>query len=316
MPSTWYPGHMNKTLKRLKNLTSSNDIFVEVRDARIPLTSRNYVMEDFLNKKNRIIVYNKCDLADTFHTKAKVSKHRIQNLAQQFQNVECWSKETSTPEKSASITPYVSKAPYFAKELLRLIRTLVDQASANGRVYVYFVGMPNTGKSSILNSLRNVALRKSKSAIVGNYPGVTKRISEIVRLFNDMDVYMLDTPGIMTPSITKPEDMLKLSLVGCVKEGIVHPVTVVDYLLFHLNRIDPSLYSKWSLPTNDVDEFLQNTAYKARKLTKGGFDENFVSNYVIQQYRIGRLGRFQLDTIDKNELLIRLHNEQNKKNAK
>ncbi|EPX74100.1 GTPase [Schizosaccharomyces octosporus yFS286] len=318
-PSTWFPGHMHKTLKKLQLLSSKTDILVEVRDARIPLTSRNFAVESILRKKNRIIVYNKCDLAIPFDKSVPSFRHEMTRLQQSFQYMQDWFQQSRRDTlKTVDTSAYVSSIPLYGKKLLKKIRSMsVHGLTNNERVHVYFVGMPNTGKSSILNSLRHVSLRRSKAAITGNHPGVTKHFSEVVRLLDDAEVFMLDTPGIMTPSIASPEDMLKLSLVGCVKEGLIDSVTLVDYLLFRINLVDPSIYSKWSPPTNDVDEFLENVAQRTGKLSKGGgYNDNTVSAYVLQTYRSGKLGRFLLDPIDKLSMELRLQRELTKSQKK
>ncbi|EPY53841.1 GTPase [Schizosaccharomyces cryophilus OY26] len=318
-PSTWFPGHMHKTLKKLQSLSSEVDILIEVRDARIPLTSRNFAVESILKKRNRIIVYNKCDLAIPCETSLSTFRDEMVHLQQSFQSMQDWFQRSQGDIfKTVPSLTYVSSVPFYAKKLLKRIRNMaINGITKNQRVHVYFIGMPNTGKSSILNSLRHISLRRSKAAITGNYPGVTKNFSEVVRLLEHAEVFMLDTPGIMTPSIAAPEDMLKLSLVGCVKEGLIDPVTLVDYLLFRINLVSPSIYAKWSPPTNDVDEFLGNVAHKIGKLSKGGgYNDNTVSTYIIQQYRSGKLGKFMLDSMDKSSMSLRLQHELTKSQKK
>lgn len=167
------------------------------------------------------------------------------------------------------------------------------------------------GKSSLLNSLRKLGVNKLKAAATGAQPGITRKVSSAVRII-DRDkergfegVYLVDTPGVFIPYVSDSESMLKLALVGCVKDAILSPVTLCDYLLFQINKQlgGENLYKEYSTPTNDVVEFLEAVCRKTGKLKKGNIpDIDAAAIWIIQRWRQGYLGRFILDNVEENGL--------------
>ncbi len=164
------------------------------------------------------------------------------------------------------------------------------------------VGMPNVGKSSLLNALRNIGVHKPKAAHTGAQPGVTRKIGTTVKIIEGAEhsegVYLVDTPGVFVPYVQNAESMLKLALCGSVKDTIIAPTTLADYLLYHLNLFNPAVYAQYSPPTNDITELLSAVAIKTGRLQKGGVpDLEAAALWVIQQWRNGRLGKFVLDEV-------------------
>ena len=117
------------------------------------------------------------------------------------------------------------------------------------------------------------------------------------------NVYVLDTPGVFVPYVPDAETMLKLALCGSVKDTIVAPTTIADYLLYHLNLQSPSLYSMFAEPTNDITTVLEGLACKQGRLKKGGeVDMESAALQFIQRWRAGEMGKFVLDDVREDSL--------------
>ncbi|KAB8300389.1 hypothetical protein EYC80_000569 [Monilinia laxa] len=171
---------------------------------------------------------------------------------------------------------------------------------------ILIVGMPNVGKSSLLNALRMAGVNRGKAAFTGAQPGITRKIASGVKIV-DPDpetgtegVYLVDTPGVFVPFVPDTESMLKLALVGSVKDTIIAPTTLADYLLFHMNlKVGGRVYGEYCGATNDVVEFLEGVCRKTGRLGKGGVpDLEAAALWVVQRWRQGNLGRFVLDEVE------------------
>nr|KAI0867945.1 P-loop containing nucleoside triphosphate hydrolase protein [Hypoxylon argillaceum]KAI1154105.1 P-loop containing nucleoside triphosphate hydrolase protein [Nemania diffusa] len=332
---TYYIGHHKSALVGIKQMISNVGLVLECRDSRVPLTSANELFESTLAGRDRIVVYTKCDLCTT--TGPRWFEEQRHLLAQ-------W----NAPVGSASGTGRRPDIAFTHDRNPRLVSRLFDAIKERAAAHdsplglrVLVVGMPNTGKSSLLNALRLQGMGLPKAARTGSNPGVTRKMGGPVRIlaagsdhsavpslspparpafFADRDepppdygggVYVYDTPGVFTPYAETVEEMLKLALVGSVKDGIIPAETLADYLLFNLNLRDPSLYGALCEPTNDVERFLGAVAVRTGKLLKGGVPSTeHAADWIVNQWRAGDLGRFALDDTSERALAERARRRQ------
>lgn len=199
----------------------------------------------------------------------------------------------------------------FAKEYASHSQTLTGTR-------ILIVGMPNVGKSSMLNALRMAGVHRAKAAYTGAQPGVTRKIASGVKIVDRDEeagtegVYLVDTPGVFIPFVPNAEAMLKLALCGSVKDTIIAPTTLADYLLYHINRQQQGreIYGEYCGPTNDVIELLEGVCKRTGRLGKGGVpDLDAAALWIIQRWRQGNMGTFVLDEITEDGLQLKMVEE-------
>ncbi|MEG0475997.1 MAG: ribosome biogenesis GTPase YlqF, partial [Carnobacterium sp.] len=196
----WFPGHMAKARRQVTEKLTLVDVIFELVDARIPLSSRNPILDELIGDKPRIVILNKSDLADEALTQKWVSYFNKQGI---------------------SAVPIVAQEGIGMKKVMseakRLLKPKFDRMAAQGRkprpIRAMSIGIPNVGKSTLINRFV-----KKNIAKTGNRPGVTKA-QQWLRLNKELD--LLDTPGILWPKFEDPEVGKKLALTGAIKDTIL-----------------------------------------------------------------------------------------------
>lgn len=198
------------------------------------------------------------------------------------------------------------------KKLLPLSSELIGNSERYNRSEelefgIMIIGVPNVGKSSLINALRNRNLQKKSAAAVGAVAGITRSVLNRIKICDDPSVYLLDTPGILTPNIGSTEIGMKLALCACLQDHLVGPEIIADYLLFWLNKHKKFDYTKLigiDAPTDNISEVLLAVSKKLNKTkTMKDFNGNMVvrpdlnaaAQNFIRLYRTGELGKILLD---------------------
>ncbi|WP_300562422.1 ribosome biogenesis GTPase YlqF [Companilactobacillus sp.] len=276
MALQWYPGHMNKAKNQVQDRLKVVDIVLEIVDARLPYSSRNPVLEQIINQKKHIIILNKSDLADP-----KLTSDWILNFKQEgTASIESDAKHDN---KLAHLNAMIRS------ELSEKIAKYERNGVKNYQIKAMCVGIPNVGKSTILNKMvgKNVA-------VTGNKPGVTKNQNW---LKTNYGIDLLDTPGILWPKITDPKVGMKLALSGAIKDKIYPPD---DVAIFALNFLETNylerVMSVYNLERADI--FNHTTPELFMNLTKKfGYKEDYdrASRKIIMDVRNLKFGRLTFD---------------------
>lgn len=276
MALQWYPGHMNKAKNQVQDRLKLVDIVLEIVDARLPFSSRNPVLEQIIDQKKHIIILNKSDLADP-----KVTNDWKINFQQEgTKSVELDAKHNKGLGQIKSL---------IRSELADKIARYEKNGVQNYRIKAMCIGIPNVGKSTILNRLvgKNVA-------ITGNKPGVTKNQNW---LKTSIGIDLLDTPGILWPKIDDPKVGMKLALSGAIKDKIYAPDDVAIYALNFLEtHYMDQLQESYGLTNSDI--FNHTTPELLMDLTKKfGYKEDYdrASRRIIDDVRKLKLGRLTFD---------------------
>ncbi len=291
----WYPGHMHKASKEIKQLLPAIDLIIEVLDARIPFSSQNPMLSTIRDDKPCIRVLSKTDLADPETTKL------WQDYLEQEQGVKTMAVSTHWPEN--------------IKQITHLCRKMIPEKGTNDKkIKTMIMGIPNVGKSTIINILADRII-----AITGNEPAVTKRQQ---RINLEDNIVLSDTPGVLWPNVENKNSGYRLAATGAIKDTAIDYSDVAFFTAeFLLNKYPNELKSRFkfeTLPDNESD--LMESIGKKRGCLRAGkqIDIEKTSKILISELRSGSLGRITLETpeIIKKELVELSHIKEQKATKK
>ena len=277
MAVQWYPGHMNKARRIIKETMSDVDLVIEVMDARIPFSSENPMVAELRQHRPCIKILNKSDLADPVTTKLWL-KHL--------------EKEQGVKAQALSV---LDKSK--TKNILQLCRKLLpnrDSAAKYRRVMI--MGIPNVGKSTLINTLAGKTLAK-----VGDEPAVTKMVSSSQqRIILEGGIALSDTPGILWPKIENENSSYRLAVTGAIKNTAIDfediALFAADYLIEAYSRLIVERYKLKQCPANGL-QLLEEIGRRRGCLRAGGIiDIQRASEILIHEIRSGHLGALSFET--------------------
>lgn len=277
----WYPGHMKKTKELVKNNLKLVDVVVELLDARIPLSSRNPDIDKFVGDKPRVVVLNKSDISDSSKLNQWVDYYKKRGI-------KAIPVDTL---KGKGVNKIIEECKNETKEKME---ALVKKGRIERPIRIMIVGIPNVGKSSLINKLTG-----RKSTQTGDRPGVTKG-KQWVKLRGNLE--LLDTPGILWPKFEDQDVALNLAFTRAIKDEILDIETLALRLIEKLMIIEPekimARYKLESLGESGI-ETMDMIAKKRGFITgRKEIDYTRTATTVLNEFRTGKLGNITLEVPD------------------
>ncbi|WP_422136284.1 MULTISPECIES: ribosome biogenesis GTPase YlqF [unclassified Endozoicomonas] len=272
MAINWFPGHMHKARKEIKKVVPEVDLIIEVLDARLPFSSGNPLVPSLRGKTPYIKVLNKSDLADPAVT-------------------ERWIREMEKEEGVKAIALTQSQ-PEKVRGVLRLAESMVERKLDIKGMRAMILGIPNVGKSTMINTLANRIIAKT-----GNVPAVTKQ-QQRIKLPNGM--MLLDTPGFLWPKLEPEACGYRLAISGAIKDAVLEYEDIALFAAeYFLKAYPEALRQRFQineLPSSDI-ELMDVIAARRNCMRRGGIaDLHKVSEILLNEFRSGGLGRISLET--------------------
>ena len=278
---SWYPGHMAKTKREIKEKLPLIDVVYEVVDARMPISSKVIDIDDIIKNKPRILIMTKYDMCDKSQTDKIIKYYKDKGYSVvpvdliKNTNVNLIIKETSKVSDIINVE--------------RKKKGLKPKQSVRALV----IGAPNVGKSTLINRLVG-----KKKTVTGNKPGVTKQLSWI-RVGSNIE--LLDTPGILWPKLENQEHAYNLAALSSVKEEVVDLQDLSIYILHKLNELYPNyLEKRYGITTvsDDIITTLEEIGNRrGAKISGGEIDYDKVYSIIIRDLKEGLIGPITLDRL-------------------
>lgn len=282
----WYPGHMTKAVRQMKEDIKLIDIVIELVDARIPISSRNPDIDSLAAGKSRVIILNKADMADDRETENWVKHFTDEGMIAVKLNSRSGNGMKQVKDAIAKAAEAKMARDRARGILNRPVRAIVG-------------GIPNVGKSTFINSFAGRAVTKT-----GNKPGVTKG-KQWIRL--NKQVELLDTPGILWPKFEDRKTAEHLAFIGSIKDEVIEKMELVLNLITELEVNYEGLIASYygfdncEKTENKIDfavKTLEAVAEKRALLKKGGeTDTDKASKLILDDFKNGRLGKITLENV-------------------
>ena len=267
----WFPGHMTKAARQMEENLKKVDFVIEIRDARIPDSSRNPMLDGIIHTKPRLIILSKKDKADPELTKEWITYLEKDNVRVIALDLVHENYKAAIVQASKTLC-----ASFIEKQKRRGIKPRALRAMV--------CGIPNVGKSTMINTLA-----KRKAAKTADKPGVTKSL-QWIKL--DKDLELLDTPGVLWPKFDDQQIGLKLALLGSIRDEVVTMDELAMFAVQWLMENNPSsLIETYGIEIQDTPwHTLEQVAIKRGYLQKGQIDENRLMNSFVKDMRENKCG--------------------------
>ncbi|MCO6017764.1 ribosome biogenesis GTPase YlqF [Carnobacterium divergens] len=275
MTIQWFPGHMAKARREVSEKLKLVDVVFELVDARLPLSSRNPILDELIGQKPRVIILNKSDLADERQTKAWVLYFKEQGI----------SAVPIIAQEGKGMQKVMAEAKLLLKEKFDRMKSKGINPRA---IRAMSIGIPNVGKSTLINRFI-----KKNIAKTGNKPGVTKG-QQWLKLGKELE--LLDTPGILWPKFEDPEIGKKLALTGAIKDNLLQMDDIALYGLDIMRTYYPQqLMKRFKINSEELTLGLPELLMLISE--KRGFRDDYsrASEMVVYEIRSGKVGRYTLD---------------------